>query len=225
MSKSLQNQQVWVVVPAYNESKYLSVFLRKLSSFTSNILVVDDGSTDATAELAAEFATIVLSHPINVGKGAALKTGCEYLFTNTDAAAVIFMDGDDQHHPGDLPKMIAALEKYPVVFGTRSLDASMPVMRRVGNFLISGMVWLSFGTFVPDILCGFKGISATAYDTLVWKAEAYDVELELTVNVLRSKLNFTTVSVKTIYHDFDRGMTLLDALRIVGELISWRFLP
>ena len=216
---------IWVVLPAYNEGSYLNEVLKKLKKKTSNYIIVDDGSRDDTVGIAEKFTGHVLIHPLNLGKGAALKTGATYAFETLGAKAVIFMDADDQHDPDQIPEFVKLLKKWPVVFGRRSLDNQMPIQRRLSNKLLSILVWLIYGKYVPDILCGYNALSKESYDKLQWQAQTYDVELELVVRVILANLPHTTVKVKTIYHDLDRGMTVLDAVRVITELLQWRLMP
>jgi len=211
----------WIVIPAHNEEKYISTVLNKVKKYTKNIIVVDDGSEDSTALKAREISKHVLHHKVNLGKGAALKTGCEYAFNTMHAKAVIVMDSDDQHDPQELPLLEKALAIHEIAFGVRSF-IGMPKTRAFGNSALSLLVQLLFGTYIPDVLSGYKAFTKQVYQVLRWESSAYGVELEIAVRIAKAKQAYTIVPIKTIYHDFDRGMTLLDALVIIGQVISWR---
>jgi len=104
-----------VIIPAYNESKYLLDVILKTKKFVDNIIVVNDGSTDNTLEILDQIERItVLNHPINLGKGAALKTGCDYAFKN-DAKKIVVMDADGQHNPGRIIEFIEKLNQYDLI--------------------------------------------------------------------------------------------------------------
>jgi glycosyltransferase involved in cell wall biosynthesis len=92
-------KNIWVIIPGFNEARYLTKVLDKTIKFHQNIIFVDDGSSDNTASIASKKIKQVLVHDVNLGKGAALKTGCDYAFSHLKAKAVILMDSDNQHDP------------------------------------------------------------------------------------------------------------------------------
>ena len=100
-----------VIIPAYNEGKTIFEVITKTKSFAPTIVVVDDGSHDHTAAEAEKAGAKVLRHKVNLGKGAALKTGCDYA-AQQGAQKIITMDADGQHDPKEIPLFIAALEEH-----------------------------------------------------------------------------------------------------------------
>ncbi len=214
--------KIYVIVPAYNESRYLARFLAKLTKLTHNIVVIDDGSRDDTTSIAKDYGVTTLTHMTNLGKGAALKTGCEYAFTKLGADAVIIMDGDDQHDPADLPKFKTTLKNgAEIVLGVRALDSNMPLSRLLGNKLMSVLVNVLFGRYIADIPSGFKAMTKKAYRQLQWYSSGYEVEAELAVRIAKSKLKYVEVPISTIYHDKEYGFNLLDAFRIIIRIPYW----
>lgn len=214
-------RNTWVVIPAFNESHYIGGVLAKISKITKNVVVVDDGSKDNTFVIAKKYTPHVIRHVVNLGKGSALKTGSEYAFIYQNARAVIFIDSDAQHDPKELPMFLTQLEKNDVVLGVRQMD-TMPFVRKIGNLLLSGCVKVLFGAFIPDILSGYKGFSKKAYSKIYWYSRRYGVELELAIRISKYKLPFVVVPIKTIYLNFDRGMTILDVLDMIIQIITWR---
>lgn len=212
---------LWIVIPVFNEATYLDQVLTKVRKYTSHIVVVDDGSSDDSVAIAQKHTKYVLEHSVNLGKGAALKTGCEFAFKELQAEAVITMDSDDQHDPAELPDFVQALESSPMVFGVRGF-ADMPTLRVYGNKLLSSLTALLFGSYIPDILSGYKAFNRHTYQAIDWASSEYGVELEIAVKVAHYHIPFTIIPIKTIYHDMDRGMTVLDALGIMSHIISWR---
>lgn len=212
----------WVIVPAFNETKTLAAVLQKLNKQHVQYVVVDDGSNDNTYELAKKYAQHALQHKINLGKGAALKTGCEYAFTRLNADGVIFFDADDQHEVGELSLFVSALQEHDVVFGVRSFDENMPLIRIMFNRLASVFLMILFGRYIPDIPSGYKALTKKAYKKVQWNSTDYAVEMEIAARVAKEKLDFVTVPIATIYHELDRGMTFIDTLRILLRAISWR---
>lgn len=214
--------KIYIVVPAYNEARYLGRFLDKLLPVTKNVVVVDDGSRDKTCELTRAKGVTCLSHMTNLGKGAALKTGCEYAFKKLDAEAVIIMDGDDQHEVGDIAKFVKELKKgASVVLGVRRLDANMPLMRVLGNKGMSILINLLFHRYLADIPSGFKAFTKSAYHDLQWHSSGYEVEAEIAVMIAKNHINCVEIPISTVYHDKEYGFNLLDAWRILMKIPYW----
>lgn len=215
-------KNIWVIIPGMNEEKYVATVLKKVRLQTNNIIFVDDGSKDKTASIAKKYTDHVLSHSVNLGKGAALKTGCEYAFKTLKADAVVFMDSDDQHDPTELPLFFKELQNNSVVFGVRAFDDKMPLIRIMGNRIASVLIYFLFGSYIPDIPSGFKAMTANAYKQLAWNSSDYAVEMEIAAKTAKYKKRFAVVQIKTIYHDLERGMTILDTLRMITKILSWR---
>lgn len=214
--------KIVIIVPAYNESRFIGNFLEKLLLFTKQVIVVDDGSSDKTCEIARAKGVACLQHMVNLGKGAALKTGCDYAFKKLGADAVIIMDGDDQHVVEDIKLFEKELKRGgQVVLGVRQMDAKMPLMRILGNKSMSILINLLFGHYIADIPSGFKGFTKQAYKQLLWHSSGYEVETEIAVRIAKSKLAYVEVPISTVYHDKDYGFNLLDAGKILLKLPYW----
>ncbi len=219
----ITTKNIWVILPAYNEAKYILSVLERLKTVTESILVVDDGSQDETFSLAKKYTPYVLQHSVNLGKGAALKTGCDYAFRVRDAAAVIVMDADNQHDPQEISAFVSELQKgSDVVLGVRSFS-NMPILRTLGNRSASLIMQIFFGLYIPDILSGYKAFTARAYEKIAWQSNGYTVELEIAARMAKNHLPFSRICIRTIYHDMTRGMTVLDLMNVVGHFINWRF--
>lgn len=211
----------WIVVPAYNEERYLAQVLQKLSPYEGRVVVIDDGSQDQTATIARSFPVYTLRHRLNLGKGAALRTACEFVFNHQQAASVILIDGDDQHDPAELPLFEQALAAgNQVVFGIRSEPQDMPWLRLKMNRLGSFLTYLLFGTYILDIPSGYKAFTCQAYQKIAWNSTDYAVELEIAARTAHAKMPFHYVNIKTIYHDTTKGMTMLDVLSVVKHLVT-----
>jgi glycosyltransferase involved in cell wall biosynthesis len=214
--------KIFVVIPGFNEQAYLERLLKKLSKFSSNVIFVDDGSSDNSAQVAAKFTPHVLVHQVNLGKGAAMLTGGEYAFKELGADAVVFMDADDQHDPVHLPDFAKKMKKYDIVFGVRDLGVNMPLARYMGNKFASVLLKILFGRYIADIPSGYKGMTKDAFNKLKWKSSGYEVETEIAVRVVQQNIPFGTVEIRAIYHDRDKGLTLFDAAHITHSIINWR---
>lgn len=213
--------KIFVVIPGFNEEKYLEKVLHDILKITKNVVYIDDGSHDKSAIIAKKHLQDVLVHEVNLGKGAALKTGCEYAFKKLKADAVVFMDSDKQHNPSDLSKFIKKLEGgADVVFGVRAFDAHTPFIRLYGNKFASFFFNLLFGKYITDIPSGYKAITRSVYKKLEWTAVGYEVEIEIAARVAKNNISYEIVEIKTIYHDVDKGVSLLDALNIMKFLVQ-----
>ncbi|EKE13184.1 MAG: glycosyltransferase [uncultured bacterium] len=218
---------IFIVIPFRNEKKHIVDVVKGLSKYKLPIVLVDDGSTDKSG-LKIEGLRLknltLLTHKVNLGKGAAMKTGAEYAFAN-GAGAIIFMDGDNQHDPSDLPKFTKELEKGNVeaVFGARNFAGGVPLIRLLGNKFASFIIRVLFGIKVSDVLCGFKALTGKAYKKIKWESTGYGVETEMIARAGKTKLKFSEVTVRAIYHDKVKGVTILDAIGIMGEIVKWWF--
>lgn len=215
--------KVVIVLPSYNEAKYIANVIKKIKNQKLDFIIIDDGSSDKTFEIVKKHTDNVLRHKINLGKGAALKTGCEFAFKKMNADAVIFMDSDDQHDSQELQYFVKELKKgSQLVFGVREFGRQMPLIRIMGNRLASYLVFLLFGKYIPDIPSGYKAMTKKVYKKINWQASDYGVELEIAVKTAKYKLEFSIVPISTIYHDMDRGMTLIDVFKMIFNMIIWR---
>jgi len=212
--------KVFVVIPAYNEEKRIGKVLSDVKKEGFDFIVIDDGSKDKTALVAKKYTPNVVKHPVNLGKGAALKTGCEAAL-RMGAEAIIIMDSDGQHKASDLIKFTTALSSYDVVFGFRE-NAKIPFVRLLGNRLITTVVSLLFGINVRDILCGFKAFTKRAYQRINWSSIGYSVETEIVAMAGKYKLANCEVSVATVYYDKFKGLTVEQGLGILFDTIRFK---
>jgi len=211
----------FVVIPAFNEEERIGRVIRGVKKFTKNIIVVDDSSTDKTGEVAKKEKAVVLRHRINLGKGAAMKTGVETAFS-LGAQGVILMDADGQHDPKHIPDFLAKLdEDYDIVFGSRNLSFGVPLVRFLGNKFGSVLISLIFGIYRSDMLCGFMAFTKKTYPKIKWDSSRYGVETEIVARTGKNKLKYTEVPIETIYKDKYKGVTILDAIGILFNIPRW----
>lgn len=219
--------KISIIIPFYNEEKHIVEVTQSISKYKYPIVLVDDGSSDKSQLLIRNLKSkniTLLRHKINLGKGAAMKTGVEFAFKN-GSDAIIFMDGDNQHEADDLPKFIEVInsKKYDAVFGSRNYGYNVPIVRYLGNKVVSVVLALLFHIFVSDVLCGFKGLTKEAYEKIRWDSAGYGVETEMVARAGKVRLKIAEVPVRSIYHDKTKGVTMLDAFGIMGEIVKWRF--
>src|SRR3989338_8704544 len=210
-----------IVIPAYNEGKTIFEVLQKTKQFSKNIIVVDDGSQDNTVSEAARAEVKVIKHKVNLGKGAALKTGCEYALQQ-GASKIIAMDADGQHDPQEIPVFLAALDQYEIAFGSRKAPKSMPAILKFGNKVLTKTLQILYGVRVEDSQCGYRGFTAEAYRKIRWEATDYYVETEMAIKAGKKKLKHTTIFIEKIYADKYKGTTVIDGVAIVIKMIGWK---
>lgn len=215
------NKDVWVVIPAYNESKKISDVIQKTKKYCSNIIVVDDGSKDKTFEIAKKTNVIVLKHIINLGKGAAVKTGCDFALKK-GAKKLVLIDSDGQHDPSEIHKFLKALEKVDIVFGYRKFNKKMPFILKFGNNYINFVTKLLYGVNLRDTQCGYRALRANAYKKARWKSNDYSMESEMIANIGKRHLKYKEIPIKTIYSDKYKGTTIFDGIKIVFNMFLWR---
>lgn len=217
-----------IILPAYNESIRVIKTLDNIKKNSSlSVIVVDDGSTDDTYFRLCKYIKnhkkiILLNHVINMGKGAAMKTGVEYALKEK-ADAVIFIDADGQHNPANLSVFEKLLNKYDMVFGYRELSEKMPFIRRFGNKIAIFIIGFLFKINRKDLLCGYLGFKTKVYKKIAWDSTRYGVETEIAVNLSKNKIRFAETKIDTIYIDKYKGVTMFDAFKILVKIPFWYF--
>ena len=212
---------VWAVIPAYNEEKNIVIIVKKTKKYVDNVIVVDDGSKDITKDVSEKTGAIVLRHIINLGKGAALKTGCDFAIKK-GAKFIIALDADAQHNPEDIPRFIEKLNKYDIIFSYRKASSKMPLVLRFGNWFISNIVRVLYGISLNDTQCGFRAFSKNAYRKIRWNAPDYSMESEMIAKVGKQKLKYVQIPIRTIYSDKYKGTTIIDGIKIILNMFWWK---
>lgn len=218
----METKNIWAVIPAYNEGKNIAGIINKTKKHVDNVVVIDDGSADNTRDVSEKSKAIVLGHIVNLGKGAALKTGCDYAIKR-GAKYIITLDADAQHNPDDIPRFVEKLDKYDIVFSYRKTSRKMPSMLRFGNWFISNVVELLYGVSLNDTQCGFRAFSKYAYKNIRWNASDYSMESEMISRAGKQKLKYVQIPIETIYSDRYKGTTVVDGVKIVLNMFWWKF--
>ncbi len=214
----------YVIIPGHNESGNIGAVLEKAKKFAAaeKIIAVDDGSRDGTAAEAEKHDVTVLRHAINLGKGAALRTGGQYSIRR-GAQALVFMDSDGQHDPEDLPRLLEALKDSDIVFTFRERKSeNMPMIKKFGNTFIDAVMKLLFHINVKDTQCGYKAMTRIAYEKMRLLSNDYSIESEIVAKTGKYRLKFTQLPIKTVYADRYKGTTVFDGVKIVLKMLWWK---
>jgi glycosyltransferase involved in cell wall biosynthesis len=188
---------VSVVIPAYNEDEIIGIILEQLVQLdeVDEIIVVDDGSSDNTVEVAQTFAdhnVIVVQHPYNIGNGAAVKTGIR----NAKGDIIVMMDADGQHPPAEIPKMLSYMEQYAMVVGARGPGTEGALHRNIANRLFNTYASYLVGYTVPDLTSGFRIVRAkTMCGFLYLLPNGFSYPTTITISLFRAGYPIK-------YHDF-----------------------
>ncbi|CUS77647.1 Glycosyltransferase involved in cell wall bisynthesis [Candidatus Kryptonium thompsonii] len=194
---------ICAVIPAYNAERTIKILIERVKKFIplEDIVVVDDGSTDMTSEIALGCGANVLKHAKNYGKGKALKTGFKFaILKNYDA--VLTLDADLQHDPDEIPKLIDKFsEGFDIVIGNRMKNLkSMPVERIFSNKMTSFLISLRTGQKIPDSQCGFRLIKRAVIEKISVKSDGFSFESEFLIKALLAGFKVGFVEIKTIYN-------------------------
>jgi len=219
----METKKIFVVIPAFNEERSIAKIIRKSGNLVGKVIVVDDGSKDKTGYVAEKAGAVVLRHIINLGKGAALKTGCDFAVRH-GADYVVAIDADAQHKPEDIPRFIEKLKRSDIVFGCRKFGSKMPFVLRFGNWFIAEVTWLLYGIKINDTQCGFRAFSKEAYKKIRWGAVDYAMESEMIARAGKQRLKYVQIPIETIYSDRYKGTTVVDGIKIVLNMLWWRIL-
>jgi glycosyltransferase involved in cell wall biosynthesis len=196
-------EKILIIIPAYNEDKRIGELLKKLSAIFSlkNVLVVDDGSIDNTAIVAERSGSIVLSQKTNQGKGIALRAGFDYAI-GKGYDAVITMDADGQHDPGEIPMFLKKFKTSGVdlIIGTREQNLSeMPYLRFLVNKTTSLVTSILAGVRVHDSQSGYRLIKKNLIKKISLKTGHFQMETEIIVKAAKANFSIGEMPIKTIY--------------------------
>jgi dolichol-phosphate mannosyltransferase len=211
-------QRFLTALPVFNEVSHVEAVLKEVRRYSPDVLVVDDGSRDGTAEvLARQQGLHLVTHPQNRGYGAALKSAFAFA-ADRGYETIITIDCDGQHQPQRIPKFVDAIAGVDIVSGSRYLqafagDTPPPEERRLINRELTRELNRRLGLHLTDAFCGFKAYRIEAIQSLRLSEDGYAMPLELWVQVAHHRLRVIEVPVPLIYLDEKRsfGGSLDDA--------------
>jgi glycosyltransferase involved in cell wall biosynthesis len=193
---------VAAIIPAYCEEKHIGGVVERTLKQLDNVLVIDDGSPDATAANARAAGAQVIVHERNLGKGEAIKAGLHY-WVDRGFRHIVMLDADGQHLPEEIARFVAAAASGAQLYvGTRMSDVrTMPLLRRIVNRYMSRRISRICGQEIPDTQCGFRMLEAPVIPFLFQGAARFDYETEMLIVASRQGFRIDSVPVSTVYGD------------------------
>ena len=221
--KKSNTQSIWIVIAAFNEAAVLSLIVTDLMRRSYRVVVIDDGSHDATGQIAFSAGATVVTHTVNLGQGAALQTGIKFALQQ-GADYVVTFDADGQHRPSDIPQLIDALIDRDAAYalGSRFLGSSRGML--LGRwFLLQAAVWftrVTTGLRLSDTHNGLRAMTREGASRLSLRQNRMAHASELLEQIAASGLCHVEVPVTIDYTQYSlaKGQRLSDSLAILFDL-------
>lgn len=218
-----------IIIPAFNESQVIGSVVKNLPKRLKGItkvdcLVIDDGSTDETYEIARNSKALVIRHIINRGAGAATRTGIEFAREN-DYDLMVSFDADGQHNPKDIDALIAPIlkKRADLVIGSRlKTHQKMPTDRFILNWAANLITLLLYGVFSTDSQSGLKAFSKKALNQIEINSNRMEFSSEILLEAKKNKLKVMEIPVNAIYTQYSKtkGQKNINALPVAFRIIA-----
>lgn len=213
--------RIIVLIPAFNEQAAIEGVVKKSLQYASDVLVIDDGSSDNTSDIAEKAGASVLKHPTNFGKGVALRDA----FSQVNGYdIVVTIDGDGQHNPDEIPVLIKPIQdnKADFVNGSRYLngfDENTPAYRRVGQRVLDIATNITAGTSVTDSQSGFRAFRGDTISYYKFRDPGFGIESEMIADASENNLRILEVPI-TVKYDVENSSTKGPVTHGVGVLFK-----
>jgi glycosyltransferase involved in cell wall biosynthesis len=221
------SDRVVVVIAAYNEAPVIASVVADVRRASYPAVVVDDGSTDATGEIAARAGAFVVTHPVNLGQGAALQTGLDFALAQ-GADVIVTFDADGQHRPADIAPLIAALaaNKADYALGSRFLGGAVNLPRK-RRLMLAAATWftrLTTGLDLTDTHNGLRAMTRRGASRIRLKQNRMAHASEILHQIAQGGLAYVEVPVTIEYsaYSLGKGQTLSESLAILIDLFARR---
>lgn len=215
----------WIVVPLYNEAPVIANVIADLQQRFGHVVCIDDGSTDSSIEAAEGAGALVIRHATNLGQGASLQTGIDFVLEQTDARYLVTFDADGQHQVSDAEAMVtrARADDLAIVFGSRFLDERTKAgwAKRI---VLKTAVWATnqtTGLKLTDAHNGLRVIRRDAAAGVALKQNRMAHASEIVLQLGRTRLPWAEHPVHVLYTDYSKGkgQSLLNAVNILVDLV------
>jgi len=219
-------QETWVVISAFNEEESIGEVLSKLAEKGYHIIIVDDCSTDQTSKVALDFPVTLLKHLVNLGQGAAIQTGFDYILKHTDAKYIITFDADGQHDVDDIPGLLLPLAtgKSDVALGSRFLRSTtgsgMPKSKMITLQLGLIFTRISTGLKLTDTHNGLRGMKRDVLNKIKIEQNRMAHASEILTQIAQHKIRYCEVPVTIRYTPYSKkkGQSIFNSLNILWDL-------
>jgi glycosyltransferase involved in cell wall biosynthesis len=224
-----KEEKICALIPAFNEAEVIGPLIKGVKEQVEEVLLIDDGSDDGTGDIAEAAGAVCLRRRWNGGKGAALREGLAHI-AERDFSHVLFIDGDGQHRPEDIPSLIRVAHESDadLVIGTRTFDRElMPLERYFSNSVGSRIAsWLT-GKEVKDSQSGFRLARFDRLRSLKLRATRYEIEMEILIKMSLTGCRIAYSPVHMIYQNGkarSKMKPVRDTMRICLWSLGFRFL-
>ncbi|MCI4463330.1 MAG: glycosyltransferase family 2 protein [Caldisericum sp.] len=214
------------IIPAKDEAHNIKDVIVKTKKYVDLVLVIDDGSSDNTKEVAESLGAVVIRNEVNLGKADALKIGFKYAIEhNFDTIALL--DADGQHDPDELPKLLKKLnEGYDIVVGARKFSPElMPPLRIFANSVSSFLVSLICGTKILDSQSGYRVLRTEVVKKITFETKRYQLDTEMLIKAARCGFKIGFVEINTIYTERAKSKInqIIDPLKFLWVTLKLAF--
>jgi len=216
---------VGILIPAFNEQGTIGDIVAKLRKLGfTKVLVIDDGSTDNTVEVARNEGAEIIRHSVNLGKGSCIKEGLDY-FYDRNVDGIVLMDGDGQHNPDEIYRFLNCAEggQKKLIIGNRMLEhKNMPIHRWITNRVMSFIIFILCGQYIPDTQCGYRFIKKDLLNDIRLATRNYEIESEMVLKTDRKDIKISSVPISTIYRrETSQIDCLMDTLRFLKLIFKF----
>ncbi len=222
-SSQLRTTDIVVAIPAYNEERFIGSLVIQAKQFTPNVIVIDDGSSDATAFIAEETGARVIRHAVNSGKSEVINTALSWA-RHMDVECLIFIDGDGQHRPAELQSVADPVlaGEADMVIGSRflSVKSRIPAYRRIGQAGLTAMTNVASAVPVTDSQSGFRAFSRKAIETLQFNGTGLSVESEMQFQAKEHGLIIVEVPISVLYAEKAKRNPVAHGMQIIENIIK-----
>ena len=216
---------IYVLIPVFNEEKVIKEIILELKKSFKYIITVNDGSFDDSKKILENLNVILLNHPINLGQGAAIKTGLDYINRYTDADALITFDADGQHSIDDAINFAEEISKTEkdIIFGSRFIedDSNVPIFKKIILKTATLLTNILLSVKLTDTHNGLKAIKTKVLDKIEISIDSYAFETELILEVAKKKIKYMELPTSIQYSEYSKqkGQSILNSIRIFEDII------
>jgi glycosyltransferase involved in cell wall biosynthesis len=225
-SRPESNVRTMAAIPAFNEADFIEAIVAKASKYVDEVIVVDDGSTDNTSLVAKKSGATVIRHEMNRGVGQANQT-CFELARERAIDVLVTIDGDGQHNPDEIPRLLAPVieDGADLVIGSRFLNGHchFPRYRRLGINIITFLLNLAFRTKISDSQSCYRADSKKSLKLLSVEEKGFPFSIELLVKARRKDLSISEVPISCIYHSRSHTINpVIHGLKVAVSILRLR---